>query len=364
MPRPGGRGGYNENVDVYSAFAARYPFPLDPFQEQAIRAIEAGQSVIVSAPTGAGKTLIAEFAIHLARTTGRRIAYTTPLKALSNQKYGDFCRAFGAGEVGILTGDVKVHPRASILVMTTEILRNMFYGGGLPGLGWVVLDECHYMGDEGRGTVWEEIIVNAPADVALVALSATVANVKEIADWISLVHRPIADRGRAGRARAGDRRRARPRRPPRRPRPLVHRAGGRSRRDDRGAGGAGLAARDLLHLQPPRVRARARRLPRRGPEPAQVRAAVRGRPRHQRRRRREPHDRRVGAQPEHLRGAPPRRRAAPRGHSAERQAADRAALRARPLQGGVRDGDDEPRDPHARPERGAPGADQTQRSRL
>ncbi len=191
MPRPSGRGGYNENVDVYSAFAARYPFPLDPFQEQAIRAIEAGQSVIVSAPTGAGKTLIAEFAIHLARTTGRRIAYTTPLKALSNQKYGDFCRAFGADEVGILTGDVKVNPRAPILVMTTEILRNMFYGGGLPGLGWVVLDECHYMGDEGRGTVWEEIIVNAPADVALVALSATVANVKEIADWISLVHRPI-----------------------------------------------------------------------------------------------------------------------------------------------------------------------------
>jgi superfamily II RNA helicase len=180
-----------KNVDLYSAFTARYTFPLDPFQEQAIRAIEAGQSVIVSAPTGAGKTLIAEFAIHLARATGRRIAYTTPLKALSNQKYGDFCRAFGADEVGILTGDVKVNARAPILVMTTEILRNMFYGSGLAGLGWVVLDECHYMGDEGRGTVWEEIIVNAPKDVALVALSATVANVKEIADWISIVHRPI-----------------------------------------------------------------------------------------------------------------------------------------------------------------------------
>jgi superfamily II RNA helicase len=183
--------GYNERVDVRSAFAARYPFPFDPFQEQAIRAIEAGQSVIVSAPTGAGKTLVAEFAIHLARETGRRIAYTTPLKALSNQKYGDFGRAFGADEVGLLTGDVKVNARAPILVMTTEILRNIFYGGGLSGLGWVVLDECHYMGDEGRGTVWEEIIVNAPKDVALVALSATVANVKEIADWISLVHRPI-----------------------------------------------------------------------------------------------------------------------------------------------------------------------------
>jgi ATP-dependent RNA helicase HelY len=178
-------------VDVYSDFASRYAFPLDPFQVEAIRAIESSQSVIVSAPTGAGKTMVAEFAIARALAASRRIAYTTPLKALSNQKYGDFCRAFGEDQVGILTGDVKVNPRASILVMTTEILRNMFYGGGLPGLGWVVLDECHYMGDEGRGTVWEEIIVNAPKDVALVALSATVANVKEIADWISIVHRPI-----------------------------------------------------------------------------------------------------------------------------------------------------------------------------
>src|SRR5438876_1627375 len=178
-------------MELLEQFRARYPFPLDDFQLEAIRAIEAGQSVIVSAPTGAGKTLVAEFAIHLARATNRRIAYAPPLKALSNQKYGDFGRAFGADQVGILTGDVKVNPQAPVLVMTTEILRNMFYGGGLPGLGWVVLDECHYMGDEGRGTVWEEIIVNAPKDVALVALSATVANVKEIADWISIVHRPI-----------------------------------------------------------------------------------------------------------------------------------------------------------------------------
>jgi superfamily II RNA helicase len=147
--------------------------------------------VIVSAPTGAGKTLVAEFAIHAALDRGRRIAYTTPLKALSNQKFADFSRQFGAERVGILTGDVKVNPWAPLLVMTTEILRNMFYTGGLPGLAAVVLDECHYMGDEGRGTVWEEIIVNAPRDIALVALSATVANIAEIADWISLVHRPI-----------------------------------------------------------------------------------------------------------------------------------------------------------------------------
>jgi ATP-dependent RNA helicase HelY len=180
-----------KSVDVYSAFAARYPFAFDLFQERAIRAIESDSSVIVSAPTGAGKTLIAEFAIYRALATRRRLAYTTPLKALSNQKFADFGRAFGAEQVGILTGDVKVNPSAPILVMTTEILRNMFYSGGLRDLGYVVLDECHYMGDEGRGTVWEEIIVNAPKDVLLVALSATVANVKEIADWIALVHRPV-----------------------------------------------------------------------------------------------------------------------------------------------------------------------------
>jgi superfamily II RNA helicase len=177
--------------DLLESFKARYPFPLDDFQLRAVDAIRDGNSVIVSAPTGAGKTLIAEFAIHASLHRGRRIAYTTPLKALSNQKYADFGRQFGPERVGILTGDVKVNPGAPVLVMTTEILRNMFYGGGLAGLDAVVLDECHYMGDEGRGTVWEEIIVNCPRDVALVALSATVKNVDEIADWIALVHRPI-----------------------------------------------------------------------------------------------------------------------------------------------------------------------------
>lgn len=180
-------------MDLFDRFRARYPFALDPFQVEAIQAIAAGRSVIVSAPTGAGKTLVAEFAITAALERGQRLAYTTPLKALSNQKFADFSRAFGADRVGILTGDVKVNPQAPVLVMTTEILRNMFYGGGLPGLGYIVLDECHYMGDEGRGTVWEEIIVNAPRDAILVALSATVANVREIADWISLVHRPIVE---------------------------------------------------------------------------------------------------------------------------------------------------------------------------
>ncbi|MFN3477324.1 MAG: DEAD/DEAH box helicase, partial [Candidatus Methylomirabilales bacterium] len=180
-----------EAAALLEAFRRRYPFALDPFQEEAIRLIASGSSVIVSAPTGAGKTLIAEFAIFRALDQGKRIAYTTPLKALSNQKYADFCRQFGDEKVGILTGDVKVNSRAPILVMTTEILRNMFYLEPPENLGYVVLDECHYMGDEGRGTVWEEIIINCPKEVQLVALSATVSNIGEIADWISEVHRPI-----------------------------------------------------------------------------------------------------------------------------------------------------------------------------
>ncbi|MDH7500320.1 MAG: DEAD/DEAH box helicase, partial [candidate division NC10 bacterium] len=172
-------------------FADRYPFPLDEFQLQALHHIAQGKSVIVSAPTGAGKTLIAEFAIWLALSRQQRIGYTTPLKALSNQKYADFLRQFGEEQVGILTGDVKVNPGAPVLVMTTEILRNMFYERGFPEMAYVVLDECHYIGDEGRGTVWEEIIINCPAHIRLVALSATVSNIRQIADWIEEVHGPM-----------------------------------------------------------------------------------------------------------------------------------------------------------------------------
>lgn len=180
-----------QDQDLLEAFRLRYPFPLDPFQEEAIRHILAGDSVIVSAPTGAGKTLIAEFAISKALAEERHLAYTTPLKALSNQKYTDFCKQYGEEFVGILTGDVKVNPRAPLLVMTTEILRNRLYTHSLEEIAYVVLDECHYMGDEGRGTVWEEIIINCPRGVQLIALSATVGNIGEIAQWISGVHRPI-----------------------------------------------------------------------------------------------------------------------------------------------------------------------------
>ncbi len=180
--------------DAYAlidSFRDRYPFSLDRFQEEAIRLIADGHSVIVSAPTGAGKTLIAEFAIYRALAHQHRIAYTTPLKALSNQKYADFTRQWGEGLVGILTGDVKVNARAPLVIMTTEILRNKLYAGESEGLGYVVLDECHYMGDEGRGTVWEEIIINCPPEIQLIALSATVSNIDEIAEWISQTHRPI-----------------------------------------------------------------------------------------------------------------------------------------------------------------------------
>jgi len=191
VPAPSPEPFSDEDQHLLEAFRQRYPFPLDPFQEQAIRRVLAGESVIVSAPTGAGKTLIAEFAIYRALAAQRRVVYTTPLKALSNQKFADFVRQYGSEFVGILTGDVKVNSTAPVLVMTTEILRNLLYTEKPEDIVSVVLDECHYLGDEGRGTVWEEIVINCPASIQLVALSATVSNLREIAAWISQVHRPI-----------------------------------------------------------------------------------------------------------------------------------------------------------------------------
>ena len=172
-----------------------FPFPLDKFQLEAIAALNAGKSIVVCAPTGSGKTLLGEYAIYKALATNRRVFYTTPLKALSNQKLRDFRHRFGFDQVGLLTGDTSVNRDAPILVMTTEIFRNMLYGTpigevgtSLVGVEAVVLDECHYMNDRSRGTVWEESIIYCPPDIQLVALSATVANSAQLTDWISKVH--------------------------------------------------------------------------------------------------------------------------------------------------------------------------------
>jgi ATP-dependent RNA helicase HelY len=167
-------------------------FTLDRFQVDAIEAIDDGHSVLVSAPTGSGKTVVAEHAVARAIAAGRRAFYTTPIKALSNQKYHDLARIHGADAVGLLTGDTAVNGDAPVVVMTTEVLRNMIYAGSgaLDGLQWVVLDEVHYLQDAYRGPVWEEVIVHLPADVRLVCLSATVSNAEELAGWLRTVRGP------------------------------------------------------------------------------------------------------------------------------------------------------------------------------
>src|SRR5215207_7560155 len=186
-----------------STFAASLSFPLDPFQVEACQALEAGHGVLVAAPTGAGKTVVGEFAVHLAMATGRKAFYTTPIKALSNQKYADLVRRHGARNVGLLTGDSSVNGEAPIVVMTTEVLRNMMYAGSstLRGLGYVVMDEVHYLADRFRGAVWEEVIIHLPQDVQVVSLSATVSNAEEFGAWLAEVrgnhavivteHRPV-----------------------------------------------------------------------------------------------------------------------------------------------------------------------------
>jgi len=167
------------------------PFRLDQFQLDAMAAVDAGQSVLVAAPTGSGKTVVAEHAVADALAAGQRAFYTTPIKALSNQKYHDLVRRHGASRVGLLTGDNAVNADASVVVMTTEVLRNMLYGRAeLADLRWVVLDEVHYLQDAYRGPAWEEVIVNLPAHVSLVCLSATVSNASELADWLRSVRGP------------------------------------------------------------------------------------------------------------------------------------------------------------------------------
>jgi ATP-dependent RNA helicase HelY len=169
------------------ALAASRPYQLDRFQEEAMDVLDSGRSVLVAAPTGAGKTVVAEYAIHLARAARRRAFYTTPLKALSNQKYGDFAAMLGRDAAGLLTGDNSVNPHAPVVVMTTEVLRNMVYAQpeSLDGLAYVILDEVHYLEDRYRGAVWEEVILNAPRHVVLVCLSATISNAEQLAGWIA-----------------------------------------------------------------------------------------------------------------------------------------------------------------------------------
>jgi len=178
-------------------FKALFPFNLDDFQQAAIASLEANRSVVVCVPTGSGKTLIGEYAVYRALARQRRVFYTTPLKALSNQKFRDFRHRFGVEQVGLLTGDISVNRDAPVLVMTTEIFRNMLYGTpigevgtSLTGVEVVVLDECHYMNDRQRGTVWEESIIYCPAEIQLAALSATIANSQQLTDWINLIHGP------------------------------------------------------------------------------------------------------------------------------------------------------------------------------
>lgn len=185
------------------AFRARYPFEFDDFQTRACEALQQGRGVLVAAPTGSGKTVVGEFAVHLALTSGRKVFYTTPIKALSNQKYADLVRRHGPDAVGLLTGDNTVNGEAPVVVMTTEVLRNMLYAGSstMSGLGYVVMDEVHYLADRFRGAVWEEVIIHLPEQVRLVSLSATVSNAEEFGAWLDTVrgdtavvvseHRPV-----------------------------------------------------------------------------------------------------------------------------------------------------------------------------
>jgi ATP-dependent RNA helicase HelY len=173
-------------------FTERLGFRLDPFQENACDVLDRGESVLVSAPTGSGKTVVADYAVAGAREGGRKAFYTTPLKALSNQKFGELAASYGSDNTGLLTGDVSHRAEAPIVVMTTEVLRNMFFARSplLAGLGLIVLDEVHYLQDQTRGSVWEEVIVLAPPEVTMVYLSATVSNAKELGAWLSSVRGP------------------------------------------------------------------------------------------------------------------------------------------------------------------------------
>lgn len=170
-------------------FQSRYNFDFDDFQQSACHALEKGSGVLVAAPTGSGKTIVGEFAIHKAMAEGKKCFYTTPIKALSNQKFGDLVTRYGPEGVGLLTGDTNINPDAQIVVMTTEVLRNMIYARSfaLEDLAYVVMDEVHYLADKFRGAVWEEIFIHLPHEITVVSLSATVSNVEEFGEWLEIV---------------------------------------------------------------------------------------------------------------------------------------------------------------------------------
>src|SRR6478735_4620567 len=184
-------------------FIRSLEFELDDFQREACLSLQAGRGVLVAAPTGAGKTIVGEFAIYLALQRGLKAFYTTPIKALSNQKYTELAEKYGAAQVGLLTGDTSINGEAPVVVMTTEVLRNMLYAGSetLDDLGFVVMDEVHYLADRFRGAVWEEVIIHLPSEVQVASLSATVSNAEEFGAWLDTVrgqtdvivseHRPV-----------------------------------------------------------------------------------------------------------------------------------------------------------------------------
>ncbi len=401
---------------LLTEFAATRPFAFDPFQVEACRALEEGGAVLVCAPTGAGKTVVGEFAVHRALATGGKCFYTTPIKALSNQKFADLVAQYGPDRVGLLTGDTSINSHAPVVVMTTEVLRNMLYAGSrdLAGLTAVVMDEIHYLADKFRGAVWEEVILHLAPQVQVVGLSATVSNAEEFGAWLQtvrgrttvvvdeirpvplwqhmLVGRRLFDLFSTADIDAVDGTpTARVRVDPALARAvadaeaLADRYGPSGRGRGRGGGpqgyrgvprwrpparvdvierldGAGAAARHHVHLL-------ARRLRRRGAavralrDAADDREGARGdpadrRPAHRRAGRGRP--RRAGLLG--LAGRPGAgHRRAPRRAAAGVQGDRGGAVRRRPGEGGVRDRDARARHQHARPDRRAGEAEQVQR---
>ncbi len=375
-----------------AAFQARYDFQFDDFQVTACRALADGHGVLVAAPTGSGKTVVGEFAVHLALAEGRKCFYTTPVKALSNQKYANLVRRHSAARVGLLTGDNSINGEAPVVVMTTEVLRNMLYAGSptLAGLGYVVLDEVHYLADAFRGAVWEEVIINLPEPVLIAALSATVSNAEEFGAWLTGVrggtrvivheHRPVPlwqhlmvgsrlydlflpeqDGAAAGGGQVNPElvrisqreewaARKAPARGGRRPVVRQHRpvpAAAPARRD-LPAGPCRAAAGHHVHLQPGRLRRGGAPVP--GRRPAADHAG-RDRPDHRRGHR--AHRRPAGAGPAGARlpavagRAAARRRRASRRPAARVQGSGRGAVRGRADPGRLRHRDAGPRHQHA-----------------